>query len=232
MTSSAGAKPSSLFGKAWWVLRYRPQQFYQAARGYSLFYLAHCLRTIFPIKGVLLGENVRLQRSSCLMAEQPQAEIEIGAHSIVYEHAKVEAYGQGCITIGPCSILGDIRIASRYSVKIGARFLSSWNVFIQDFDPHPLNVAERAQQVQNMVAEFKPQFGGAVARSPGEPLKWEYPGAEIVVGDDVWVGANATILKGAHIGDGCIVGAGAVVSKGEYPAGSIIAGNPAKILKR
>ena len=47
---------------------------------------------------------------------------------------------------------------------------------------------------------------------------------------DVWIGANATILKGVHIGSGAIIGAGAVVTKDVKPY-SIVVGNPSKLLK-
>jgi acetyltransferase-like isoleucine patch superfamily enzyme len=53
----------------------------------------------------------------------------------------------------------------------------------------------------------------------------------VEIGDDVWVGANATILKGARIGSGCIVASGAVVLAGSYAERSIIAGNPARVVK-
>lgn len=49
------------------------------------------------------------------------------------------------------------------------------------------------------------------------------------VGDNVFIGVNATILMGAHIGNNSIVGAGAVVS-GSFPDGSVIGGNPAKVI--
>lgn len=49
------------------------------------------------------------------------------------------------------------------------------------------------------------------------------------VGNDVWVGANAVILKGKCIGDGAIVGAGAVVTK-DVPPYAIAVGNPAKVI--
>lgn len=49
------------------------------------------------------------------------------------------------------------------------------------------------------------------------------------IGDNVFVGVNATILMGAHIGDNSIVGAGAVVS-GHFPDNVVIAGNPAKVV--
>lgn len=52
----------------------------------------------------------------------------------------------------------------------------------------------------------------------------------VVIEDDVWVGANVTILKGVTIGRGSVVAAGAVVTK-SCPPYSIIGGVPAKVLK-
>lgn len=54
----------------------------------------------------------------------------------------------------------------------------------------------------------------------------------IIIGNNCWIGAKATILDGANIGDGCIVAAGAVVTKGFYEMNSIIGGVPAKIIKK
>jgi len=51
-----------------------------------------------------------------------------------------------------------------------------------------------------------------------------------VVGNDVWIGANVSIMSGVNIGDGCIIAAGAVVTK-DVPPYSIIGGVPAKIIK-
>jgi probable biosynthetic protein (TIGR04098 family) len=53
--------------------------------------------------------------------------------------------------------------------------------------------------------------------------------AEIIFGNDVWVGAAAIVLAGSHIGDGAIVGAGAVV-RGEVPPYGIVSGNPAVLV--
>ena len=54
---------------------------------------------------------------------------------------------------------------------------------------------------------------------------------DTVIGNDVWIGAGATILPGARIGDGVIVGAGAVVG-GCVPPYTVVAGNPARIQRR
>ena len=56
----------------------------------------------------------------------------------------------------------------------------------------------------------------------------EKPGA--IVGNDVWIGLNAVILRGVTVGHGAIVGAGAVVTK-DVPPYAIVVGNPAKILR-
>lgn len=54
--------------------------------------------------------------------------------------------------------------------------------------------------------------------------------APVVIEDDVWCGANVTILKGVTIGRGSVVAAGAVVTK-SFPPYSIIGGVPARLLK-
>ncbi len=56
------------------------------------------------------------------------------------------------------------------------------------------------------------------------------PSKPITIGKNCFIGCNAIILKGSILGDGCIVGAGAVVS-GVFEPGSVIAGNPAKVVK-
>ncbi len=52
----------------------------------------------------------------------------------------------------------------------------------------------------------------------------------IKVGNDVWIGANATVLKGVCIGDGAVIGAGSVVTR-DIPEYAIAVGNPAKVIK-
>lgn len=69
---------------------------------------------------------------------------------------------------------------------------------------------------------------GWKAKAP-ELTKLPYKG-DTVVGNDVWIGENVTILPGVHIGDGAIIGANSVVSK-DIPAYSICAGNPCVVKK-
>ncbi len=54
--------------------------------------------------------------------------------------------------------------------------------------------------------------------------------APVEIGDNVFVGMGARILKGARIGDDAVIGAGSVVT-GEIPAGVVAAGNPARVVR-
>lgn len=58
------------------------------------------------------------------------------------------------------------------------------------------------------------------------PLK-----GDTVVGNDVWIGQNVTVLPGIHIGDGAIIAANSVVSK-NVPSYHVAGGNPCKIIKK
>lgn len=54
---------------------------------------------------------------------------------------------------------------------------------------------------------------------------------DVIIGDDVWLGARVIVTAGVKIGDGCIVGAGAVVTR-DLPPNSIAAGVPAKVIRQ
>ncbi|MDO5548128.1 MAG: acyltransferase [Eubacteriales bacterium] len=57
-----------------------------------------------------------------------------------------------------------------------------------------------------------------------------YQCAPVVIGNNVWIGANAVILKGVTIGDNAVIAAGSVVNK-DVPSEAIVAGIPARIIK-
>ena len=73
-------------------------------------------------------------------------------------------------------------------------------------------------------AVFDGGFAEARASLPG-------PGRDTVLGHDIWIGQGARILPGAEIGSGTIIGAGAVVG-GQIAPYSVVAGNPARVLRR
>lgn len=69
-------------------------------------------------------------------------------------------------------------------------------------------------------------------RDPNRPMidQGFTPPSEVVIEDDVWIGARATILPGVRIGAGCVIGAGAVVAK-DVPPRSVAVGNPATVVR-
>lgn len=75
-------------------------------------------------------------------------------------------------------------------------------------------------------------YKGEYQSSPLElPKQRELVKKEVKIGNNVWVGENVIILPGIEIGDGCIIGANSVVTK-NIPSESIVAGIPAKIIKK
>lgn len=54
--------------------------------------------------------------------------------------------------------------------------------------------------------------------------------AEVIIGNDVWIGMRSIIMPGVKIGDGAVIGAGAVVTK-DVPDYAIVGGVPARIIK-
>ena len=68
-----------------------------------------------------------------------------------------------------------------------------------------------------------------VFSDPNIPI-WQqgYDAKEVVIGDDVWIGANALIMPGAKIGNRAIISACSVVGAKNYPDGIILSGNPAR----
>jgi len=121
----------------------------------------------------------------------------------------LQTYGDGRIEIGENSGGSGVVISSRSRVKIGKNVNLGGNVAIFDHDFHALDFEKRRLPLKEQEPFIR-----------ADPIK---------IGDDVFVGANAIILKGVQIGPRTIVAAGSVVFRGDYPADAILAGNPATI---
>ncbi|KAF7771886.1 maltose O-acetyltransferase [Pseudoalteromonas citrea] len=115
-------------------------------------------------------------------------------------------FDTGKIVIGNNACLQGTCIVAYGSVCIGNNALFGSNVVIMDCDGHTL---------QHRFNEDE------VARLSVRP---------VLIGDDVWVGYGAIILKGVTIGDNAVIGAGSVVHC-DVPSGGVVAGNPAKLIK-
>lgn len=113
----------------------------------------------------------------------------------------------GKITVGEGTTLSGTCIVSYDSVTLGKNILFGPEVVIMDGDGHP---ADR--------------------RLPDNAENKAKCTAPVKIGDNVWIGLGATILKGVTIGDYAVVATHAVVVK-DVPAHAVVAGNPAKVIK-
>ena len=91
-------------------------------------------------------------------------------------------------------------------------------VNIVDTDFHPLTPAAR--------------MADTIALSPAgnKMYRPQFLSEPVIIEDEVWIGFNATILKGVRIGKGAVIQPGSVVVK-NVAAGQVVAGNPAKPVK-
>ena len=109
------------------------------------------------------------------------------------------------------------------NLSIGSRTYISSNVKILAHDN--ISIGKEcliASGVQIFAGDGHPIYQDGVRINPDVP---------VVIEDNVWLGSRALILKGVTVGKGSIVAAGAVVTK-DVPPNSIVAGNPAKIIKQ
>ncbi|MGD0060336.1 MAG: acyltransferase [Verrucomicrobiia bacterium] len=118
--------------------------------------------------------------------------------------------GDGHITFGDNSGCSFAVLSSKSSIHIGNHTKIGGNARVYDHDYHALDYLSRRSLVDEISASKT---------------------APVVIGDDILVGANAIILKGVAIGDRSVIGAGAVVSLKEIPPDSLVAGNPARVIR-
>ncbi len=118
----------------------------------------------------------------------------------------VEKGGQ--LFVGSNSGFSGVSIVCHSKIEIGEYCNFGGNTFIWDTDFHPLNYLDRRIHDKSKI--------------------YSNP---IVIGNDVFVGANSTILKGVTIGDRAIIGCGSVVSR-DIPSDEVWAGNPIKLIRK
>lgn len=153
---------------------------------------------------VNLGANLRLNASApsgayaSSLIVHKDAEICVKGDFNLKYGADILVFEGGKLTLGSGYINNNCMIRCKSSITIGNNAVIGSNFYVIDTDAHQI-IREDYEQTQ-----------------------------AIVIGDNVWIGANVTVLKGVNIGDGAIIAAGSVVTK-DVPAHCLAAGVPAQV---
>lgn len=188
---------------------------------------------------VQIGKRFRVMAGGSFSIDK-NSQVVVGDYcliSVIAPHAGVIQMPSGRITIGENVTIrakvivddGDLTIGSHTfinqgselrcmdSVSIGSYVLVSYYVDIFDTNTHSLDAHSRRQEIDQ----------GFPNTAIQDENYWSET-APILIGDDVWIGKYAAILKGCFIGDRSIVGTRAVVTQ-SCPEDSLVVGNPARI---
>lgn len=173
--------------------------------------------------GIKYGKGVLLQGTPVIFNKKG-AEMSIGEGCVIksaflsnlvglYSRTIIVTREAGAvIRIGANVGISGATIYARERITIGDNVCIGGNCKILDNDFHPLDWEARNRMCRGMGEE-------------------EIPSRAIEIGANCFLGCNSIILKGTVLGEGCVVGAGAVVS-GRFAENSVIAGNPARVIRR
>jgi len=133
------------------------------------------------------------------------ARLELGRWSWIGHGTKIRAH-EGLVSIGAKTVMGqECTISSFQHVKIGRECVIADRVMFIDFD-HGVVEVERPIRLQGIYKR------------------------DVNVGNNVWIGYGACILRGVTVGDNAIIGANSVVTK-DVPANAVVGGLPAKVIR-
>lgn len=111
------------------------------------------------------------------------------------------------------------------NITCGENAEINWGCFLLAKDKIYIGKNSTLAYKVNLITSANPNYPYNTLSQIYPPLK-----APISIGDNVWVGANATILPGVTVGDESVVAAGALVNK-DVPPRSLVGGVPAHIIK-
>jgi acetyltransferase-like isoleucine patch superfamily enzyme len=141
----------------------------------------------------------------CALQIGPRATIELGRWSWVGHGCKIRSH-EGTVSIGAKTVLGqECTISSFQHVSIGRECVIADRVMLIDFD-HGMAEVERPVRLQGIYKR------------------------DVRVGNNVWIGYGACILRGASVGDNAVIGTNAVVTK-DVPANAVVGGVPARVIR-
>ena len=171
-----------------------------------------------------LPPNVRAGRDTIITGDlafkrfhsRQEKALVIGAHCTM-DGVHFALGENGRVVIGNYCYFTNAVLLCEVELRVGDYVVIGWNATIADTDFHPIAPAER--------------IADAIACSPlgrGRPRP-EVLRRPVIIEEDVWIGPNATVLKGVRLGAGAFVEAGALVTR-DVPPRARVMGNPARVI--
>jgi acetyltransferase-like isoleucine patch superfamily enzyme len=135
----------------------------------------------------------------------PRGRIELGRWSWLGHGTKIRCH-EGVVSVGAKTVLGqDCTISAYQHVSIGRECVIADRVMLIDFDHGTVEV-DRPIRLQGIYKR------------------------DVRVGNNVWIGYGACILRGVTVGDNAVIGTNSVVTK-DVPANAVVGGVPARVLR-
>ena len=175
-------------------------------------------RLLLKATGVQYGKKLKLIGWPFIFRDR-KARLEIGDNVTInssffsnllglYQRTIIIAKKKSVVKIGNRVGISGSTLYAWERIEIGDGSLIGANCKIMDNDFHPVDPQARLMRDHSVIVA-KP----------------------VIIGKNVFIGTGSLILKGTVIGDNCVIGAGSVVS-GKFEPGCIIAGNPAKVIRK
>jgi acetyltransferase-like isoleucine patch superfamily enzyme len=157
--------------------------------------------------------------SFSLYRSEQQPGVHIGEGASTYLGTMFDVGPAGKVRLGKFALVHGARIICDAQIDIGDYALISWNVVLMDTYRFHADAPARRRQLE------------AAARRHTRFIDPGAPARPIRIEPNVWIGFDACVLPGVTIGEGAIVGARAVVTE-DVPPYSVVAGNPARLIRR
>jgi acetyltransferase-like isoleucine patch superfamily enzyme len=183
-----------------------PKIIYQNIQNHWRFYSNHIICDEFPN---IDGELLVINKGVCAIGHGVKFKSNTKSNFVgIFKPCSLYIDFRASLKIGNHTGFSGVSIFCANSISIGDYVNCGGNVSIWDTDFHPLDYQQRRIHDVKYITT-----------------------APIIIGNDVFIGANSIIMKGVTIGDKSVIGAGSVVTR-DIPGAEIWAGNPAKFIRK